>query len=246
MKNMKLITATTLSIAAFAFATAGCDDTSETGGAGGATSSTGSKTTTTTGSMTTTGSNMTSSSTGGNPPPPALGAQIDRMGRPAINTALNKAFLADANAAKGTAKDDWNGNGTVSNWVSAFSGEVQDNLGILDALDATCGNQLGAAPAMGMTVPADRYKTIGDVLSLDRLWVNTAAMNSAVYLAVEANALGAIPNTDGGGRTLPMDVIDTSYTILGAGLGGIMITDGIAADADTAGTTFPFLAAPHN
>src|SRR5262245_18783462 len=29
------------------------------------------------------------------PAPPALGAQIDRMGRPVINTALNAAFLPD-------------------------------------------------------------------------------------------------------------------------------------------------------
>jgi hypothetical protein len=241
MKHMNLITAVTLGIAALAFTTTGCDDTTETGGAGGATSSTGSKTTTTTtGSMTTTGSNMTSSSTGGNPPPPALGAQIDRFGRPAINTALNHPF--DGNkTTKDAAKDTWNGNGTLSNWVSTFSAEVQGNLAVLDALDANCGNQLGA----GATPVAGRYKTIGDVLSMDRLWINTAATTSTIYLAVEANALGAVPNTDGGGRTLPMDVIDTSYTLLGAGLGGIMIGDGISADADTAGTTFPFLAAPH-
>src|SRR5438045_6193332 len=44
---------------------------------------------------------------GGPPAPPALGAQIDRMGRPAINTALNNTFNADA-ASKGKAKDAYN------------------------------------------------------------------------------------------------------------------------------------------
>lgn len=238
MKNILLITAS-LGIAALA---TGCDDTTGTGGAGGAGSSTtGSSMTTTTGSMTTTGSNMSSTSSGMmNPPPPALGAQIDRFGRPAINTALNHAF--DANmTTKNTAKDNWNGNGTLSNWVSSFSTEVQANLAIIDSLDTVCGNQLGAGP----TAVAGRYKTIGDTLAMDRLWVNMAASSSNVYLAVEANALGVVPNMDGGGRTLSMDVIDQSYSVLAAGDLTGSVKDGISADADTMGTAFPYLATPH-
>jgi len=239
MKKLALITTLGLLSAAFA---AGCDDSTGTGGAGGGTtaSSSGSSMTTTGSSMTTTGSNMSSSSSGMmNPPPPALGAQIDRMGRPAINTALNHAFDPTM-ATKDAAKDQWNGNGTLSNWVTTFSPEVQKNLAIIDGVDGTCGNQLGA----GGTATAGRYKTIGDLLAMDRLWVNTMATSSNLYLGVEANALG-VTNMDGAGRSLPMDVIDTSYTVLATGALDNSVTDGVAADADTAGKTFPYLAAPH-
>lgn len=244
MKNLLLISASALAVAALAF-TAGCDD--DTDGTGGASSSTTGASMTTTGStMTTTGSNMTSTSSGMTPPPPpALGAQIDRFGRPAINTALNHTFDLD-NTAKGMAKDQWNGNGTLSNWVTTFSPEVQKNLAIIDSLDSDgttdkCGNQLGAAPP---PAAPGRYKFLADVLSMDRLWVNTAATSSNVYLAVEANALMIVPNMDGGGRSLPMDVIDISYSVLAAG--ALMgIGDGIGPDADTQGQDFPYLANPH-
>jgi len=242
MKKLALIT--TLGVFAATFAV-GCDDSTGTGGAGGGTtaSTSGSSMNTTTGSSTTTtGSNMSSSSSGMmNPPPPALGAQIDRMGRPAINTALNHAFDPTM-ATKDAAKDQWNGNGTLSNWVTTFSPEVQKNLAIIDGVDTICGNQLGAGP----TATAGRYKTIGDVLAMDRLWVNTAATSSNIYLAVEANALMAVPNMDGGGRTLPMDVIDSSYTIIATGKLDGSITDGVVAvPAEVNGATFPYLAAPH-
>jgi len=240
MKKLALITTLGLFAATFAV---GCDDSTGTGGAGGGTtaSTSGSSMNTTTGSsMTTTGSNMSSSSSGMmNPPPPALGAQIDRMGRPAINTATNHTFDTTM-ATKNAAKDAWNGNGTVSNWVTAFSKDVQSTIAIIDALDTNCGNQLGAGP----TATAGRYSLLGDTLAMDRLWVNTAAVSSNVYLGVEANALGVVPNMDGGGRTLSMDVIDSSLSVLVAGLAG-NVGDGIAADADTKGTTFPYLAAPH-
>lgn len=239
MKKLLLISASTMAVAALAF-TAGCDD--DTDGSGGASSTTGaSMTTTTTGSMTTTGSNMSSTSSGmSDPPPPALGAQIDRFGRPAINTALNHTFDID-DAAKGAAKDQWNGNGTLGNWVTTFSPEVQKNLAIIDSLDTNCGNQLGAG--MPPAAPG-RYKFLADVLSMDRLWVNTAATSSNVYLAVEANALMIVPNMDGGGRSLPMDVIDISYSVLAAG--ALMgVGDGVSPDADTQGQDFPYLANPH-
>ena len=61
------------------------------------------------------------------------------------------------------------------------------------------------------------------------------------YLGVEANAVG-IPNADCGGRTPEYDVIDTTYSVLAAGvLSGV--SDGIVADGKVT-TTFPFLAPP--
>ena len=68
------------------------------------------------------------------PPRPQLGAQIDRMGRPAINTALDHTFDTDA-AAKTAAKDAYNANAMANTWVAAFKPQFAGNLGILDALD---------------------------------------------------------------------------------------------------------------
>ena len=164
---------------------------------------------------------------------------IDRMGRPAINTALNNTFAADANAA-GTAKDNYN-KAAVSAWTSNAT-EFAKNLAILDSLDTNCGNQLLA----GTTATAGRYNTLAGVLADDQLYVNTASSTCSQYLAVEANAVNVVPNNDCGGRTLTYDVIDTSYSVLAAGaLAGV--GDDINSDSDGAiqsNTAFPFLAAP--
>lgn len=170
------------------------------------------------------------------PPAPALGTQIDRMGRPGVSTALIAPFEANA-TAKGTKKDDYNAAGPDT-W-DTFAAEISANLAIYDALDTVCGNQLAA----GATATAGRYGTLGVVLSNDRLWVNTASTTCTTYLAVEANATGILANTDCGGRRFGYDVIDTTFSVLAVGaFGGV--TDGIAADDGTPGTTFPFLAAP--
>lgn len=174
------------------------------------------------------------------PPVPALGAMIDRMGRPAINTALNNTFAADATAA-GTAKDNYN-KAAQSSWAS-YTAEMAKNLAILDSLDTNCGNQLLA----GSVAIAGRYNTLAGVLADDQLYVNTASATCGQYLAVEANAVNVAPNNDCGGRTLTYDVIDTSYSVLAAGaLSGV--GDDIGSDSDgsniQSNTTFPFLANP--
>jgi len=78
------------------------------------------------------------------PAVPAIGTtQIDRMGRPAINTALNKAFTDETpTTTPGTAaKDAYNANSTQTGWVAAFAGELAQNLAILDVVDGLfCGN----------------------------------------------------------------------------------------------------------
>ncbi len=172
------------------------------------------------------------------PAPPVLGAQIDRFGRPAINTALNHPFDPDA-TAKGTAKDAYNADADPTKWAAAYGAEFAKNLAILDSLDTVCGNQLLAKKE----VVADRYATLAGLMADDRLNVNTASGTCTVYLAVEANFIGVV-NTDCGGRALSYDPIDASYSALAVGsLSGV--GDGIDADADTKGTTFPYLAAPH-
>src|SRR6185295_571231 len=81
------------------------------------------------------------------PPPqmPALGAQIDRMGRPAINTALTHPFDPDMDS-KFAAKDAYNADGDPQNWAT-YIPEFAANLAVFDGLDNPvgangCGNQI--------------------------------------------------------------------------------------------------------
>jgi hypothetical protein len=175
---------------------------------------------------------------GGIPAPPALGKQIDRMGRPAINTALNNTFETNA-TTKGAAKDAYN-DALPPAWPT-FKAEFQKNLAILDSLDGSCGNQLLA----GATATADRYATLAGVLTDDQLYVNSAVGACGVYLGVEAEAVSAVGAGAGkcGGRTPKDDVIERSYSVLAAGiLSGV--DDTITADDGSQTTTFPFLGAP--
>ncbi|HEY1554359.1 MAG TPA: hypothetical protein VGF94_05960 [Kofleriaceae bacterium] len=68
------------------------------------------------------------------PAAPTLGTQIDRMGRPAINTALNHVFDGSADS-KTAARDAYNADAGPSNWGATFGAEFAGNLAILDALD---------------------------------------------------------------------------------------------------------------
>lgn len=170
---------------------------------------------------------------------PSYGAQIDRFGRPAINTALNNTFNAD-DAAKGMAKDNWNASADETMWGKNYAAEVGANLAIIDSLDANCGNQLLADPAK---MDATRYGTLAGVLADDRQWLNADGMACTTYLAVEANATGLIPNMDCGGRALNYDVIDISYSALA--VGAVMgVDDGIPVPTHAQGKTFPYLASP--
>ena len=181
------------------------------------------------------------------PAPPTLGAQIDRFGRPAINTALNHAF--DPNATtKGAAKDAYNQDQGVAGWPAAYSGQFFANLAVLDSLDTGlgaqctveangcgCGNQFGFGAGGKFA-----YTTLAGALGDDRLYVNTAGNTCLVYLAVEGNALGTT-NNDCGGRRPNDDVIATTYTAAS----GVTFDDGVSAPSSPATATFPYLADPH-
>jgi hypothetical protein len=188
----------------------------------------------------------------GFPAAPALGAQIDRMARPAINTALNHGF--DPTAAAGTAKDAYNQDGSPSGWTQ-YVPEFAKNLAILDALDTglTCVN--GACTAEAVATPGDgcgnqveyngtltgggtatamSYFGLAGVLSDDELFLDTrrgvsdlgevGAEAGQNYLAVEFNVLSSVNNASCGGRAPTNDVIDTSYAALAIGLGGFNTT----------------------
>ncbi len=171
-----------------------------------------------------------------NPTPPKLGVQIDRMGRPAANTAANNTFQPDLTVA-GKAKDAYNAASDPSTWSGSFLKEIGTNLAIYDGLDTICGNQ----PLNGQTAVVGRYNGLAGALADDRLFLNTASTTCTTYLGVELNATGLAKNTDCGGRALPYDVIDVTYNVVAGG--NNMIGDGISADpVKTGGKTFPYLA----
>ncbi len=171
---------------------------------------------------------------------PALGAQIDRVGRPGISTALVATFNRPDSAARRDTRDRYNQAGP-SDWPT-FADDLTASLGILDALNGVCGDQLLAADT-----GVDRYAALRGVLLDDRLYVNTASGTCGVYLGLEGEVVGALPSGAGGcgGRTPNDDIIERSYSVLAAGtLTGV--DDGIREDArDHSLTEFPFLAEPN-
>jgi hypothetical protein len=198
------------------------------------------------------------------PAPPALGTLIDRMGRPAVNTALNSTFYLAATTDGGTvnclapglcpAKDTYNQDGTPSDWGTNWAKPFFLNLAIFDSLDGVCGNQAGWNATIGGTL-YPQYSALAGVLAEDALWVNTGSTTCNVYLGVELNTLG-ITNTDCGGRTLTENTIDVTYnlaagteTIGDAGAPVLPITgpatNGITAPSNAPSTTFPYFATPH-
>lgn len=155
------------------------------------------------------------SGSGGFPAAPTLGTQIDRLGRPAVNTALNHVF--DANAARaGSAKDEYNHNGAMGTWASEYTVQFAMNLAVFDALDtAKCGNGIcetdgtyietlatcpADCPATGAITGSDgcgnqafydgsagqaAYGQLATVLTDDELYLDTSKSTCAGYLAVE-------------------------------------------------------------
>jgi len=191
------------------------------------------------------------SDAGSFPAAPSIGAQIDRLGRPAINTVLNHGF--DTTAAAGPAKDAYNQDGSPGGWTQ-YAAQFAGSLAILDGIDTglSCtGGTCTPAPAQAKgagcgtqviynnslsgdpngTPTATSYGTLATILTDDELWLDTTKMACDVgpshqnYLGVELNALsnGSIPNSCGGRDPLN-DVIDTSYSALTAGFGAFNIT----------------------
>ncbi len=183
------------------------------------------------------------------PPPPVLGPQMDRMGRPAINLAVNHTFVADG--PRIAAQHEWNQNSDPATWVSKYAAQVGTNLAIYDGLDGKCGNQLFADASKA---DSHRYATLASVLADDRLWVKADATVCTIYLGVEANATNLVPNRDCGGRKPDYEVVTLTYSALATGTipasaalaarsGGV--TDGtLGVPTKTMVSTFPYFAAP--
>lgn len=181
--------------------------------------------------------------TGGTP----VEGQIDRMGRPAVNTALTQTFNPDSMASS-QRKDEYNAEDDPSAW-SGFLADFAASLAILDSLDtdstaeAGCGTQLAIGPP---TAPGGdtRYDALAGVLADDQLYVDSTTNQCVAYLGVEAETLGVVQDGGCGGRTPQYDVIDDTYSVLAAGaLAGV--GDGVDENAEGFLDGFPFLAPPN-
>jgi hypothetical protein len=158
------------------------------------------------------------------------------MGRPAVNTALNNGFDADAGAA-GSAKDAYNADSTPTDWAANYTPQFEINLGIIDALDTVCGNQAG------YTIGGS-YALLAGALTDDQLYLNTAG-TSGTYLGVELLALGGQPaGTQQGGRRLSDVVLDTTYSLLAIGK-PTGVSNGITSNNVSFLTAFPYVAPPN-
>ncbi len=196
------------------------------------------------------------------PLPPLLNTQIDRLGRPAINTALNGTFLNSA--AKTAQRDAYNALHDPATFATAelrvgrtVTAEFAENLAIFDAFDrgaSLAGAGCGNAALFMQPVSATSYNTLASVLADDRLYVDTSKTSCNFYLSLEVDVVtgGAIAHTQCGGRAPSHDVIDTSYSLLISGLNGFnsstlepLTIDGVDAHTDISDTAFPFLGAPH-
>jgi hypothetical protein len=179
------------------------------------------------------------------PAAPSIGVQIDRLGRPAINTVLNHGF--DGNpATAGSAKDAYNADGSPGGWQAAYVPTFMPVLAILDYLDTGypcsngtcsddptfdgCGDQVeynGMVNGSGAAA-ANSYQTLAGLLADDELFLDTGKTicnlpNNQNYLGVEFNVLTTLTNTCGGRAPLN-DVIDTTYTAIAIGVNGFNVT----------------------
>ena len=170
---------------------------------------------------------------------PALGAPIDRAGRPLTANALIGPIAPDDVSDR--RKEAYN-RAAPADWPQ-FVGDIQVSLGLYDGFDGTCGNQWASDRG---AEPPKRYHVLAKALADDRLWIDSKSTVCSQYLAVELAALAGpgSPKGDCGGRTPSYDAIDVfrSLLVLGTTAG---VDDGIERDDHIhSGTEFPFLAAP--
>jgi len=188
-----------------------------------------------------------------NPLFPQLGIQIDRMGRPAVNTALTNPFDLYNGQTSDETKAIYNADASPSTWnttwgsgnnMAGTSGPVGLHMAIIDGLDGTCANQF--AYGLGSTLGFSKYGLLNLVLSNDALHLDSSqgtcsTAAGAGYLSVEIATATGTTNADCGGRKLEHDVIDITYSALARnGTTGVM--DNIA-QTSVPSATFPFLLA---
>ena len=149
--------------------------------------------------------------------------QIDREGRPAVNSAL---------IPSGT-KDDYNFASDPATWAEMFTDEITNSLVFTDGLDGVPGNLLTGDAA-----------TLASVLVDDRLVIRFDIPECGGYLAVEAAGLAGIEPTECGGRTLAADVVDVTLTAVVSGF-ETPVGDNVDSNDAEFLDEFPFVAPPH-
>lgn len=196
----------------------------------------------------------------GMPPPPALGAQLDRIGRPGIRTILIGVFSAPADQpaqkdAYGRAADPASWKTTLLSTNLTIEAALQTSLAAFDAIDPPsppmgCGNGLAYTPP----VNAISYRAAADLFADDQLYLDTSNPTCSAYLALEIiQSTGTFIPPGCGGRTLTQDAIDVTYSVLASGVadgldtahGFTPLIHGNLTPHTDVTTTFPFLGPPH-
>lgn len=165
--------------------------------------------------------------------------QIDRAARPLTGNALLGTLASDDVSDR--LKEDYNAATPATS--GRFIAEIQKDLGLYDAFDGQCGNQLLAEPK---AAPAKRYLALATLLADDRLWVNSASTVCTQLMGVELAYLARRSSlqNDCGGRTPNYDAVNVYRSLLVDGTNG-SVDDGVRHDDhEHSATAFPFLAAP--
>lgn len=149
-------------------------------------------------------------------------SQIDRMGRPAVNTALIDPYSMTSGPAL---KDVYNTTEDRADW-GMFIPEIEANLVFFDSLDGAANT---AIPPAGLA----------PLLADDRLLVDTQFATCDNYLSVELTLLGVFLNQCGG-RALPHDVIDDTFALVI----GAPVSDNVGDDDNVYLGVFPFVGDP--
>jgi Domain of unknown function (DUF4331) len=164
--------------------------------------------------------------------------QLDRAARPLTGgalLALEPAQISDR------MKEDYNAS-TPRN-APQFVAEIEKSLGLYDAFDGKCGNQLLSAPE---TPAPNRYEKLARLLADDRLWVNTESTVCTQLFSVELASLAGRTEAaiDCGGRTPLYSAANVYRSLLVDGT-TTSVSDGLDRDEKRhSETEFPFLAAP--
>jgi hypothetical protein len=165
--------------------------------------------------------------------------QLDRAARPLTGNALLGTLASDE--VSDQLKEDYNAATPATS--GRFVAEIQKDLGLYDAFDGQCGNQLLAKPK---AAPSKRYLALATLLADDRLWVNSASTVCTQLVAVELAALAGQKSlkNDCGGRTPNYNAVNVYRSLLVNGT-NVGVDDGVKHDDhEHSATVFPFLAAP--
>ncbi len=167
------------------------------------------------------------------------GRQIDREGRPLTGNAL--LGLLGPDTVSDQLEEEYNS--ATPETAARFIPEIQKALGLYDAFDGHCGNQLLVNKD---SAPSIRYSAMATLLADDRLWINSASGVCTQLFAVELASLAGRKelSNDCGGRTPNYDSVNVYRSLLVDG-SNASVDDGVHRDEQVHSTTeFPFLAPP--